>query len=116
MGIGAHSENPPPNYTVGQDNRALNMTTIQYLVNNKTNNGLGWPAGSIDSISGVYQGDPGSTGVGLWGTNIPLNSPHPGGANGLVCDGSVHFLSDMMTLDVLGRLATRDDGQVVQAD
>jgi prepilin-type N-terminal cleavage/methylation domain-containing protein/prepilin-type processing-associated H-X9-DG protein len=120
LGIGAHCENPPPNYTVGdldgQDNRAFNMTTIQYQVNDKTNNGLGWLAGAEDSTTGTFAGDPGSTGVGEDGTNIPLNSPHPSGANGLLCDGSVHFLSDAMTLDVLGRLATRDDGQVVQVD
>jgi hypothetical protein len=34
----------------------------------------------------------------------------------MLCDGSVHFLSDTMTLDILGRLAARDDGQVVQID
>jgi prepilin-type N-terminal cleavage/methylation domain-containing protein len=120
LGIGAHSINPPPNYTVGdldgQDNRAFNMTTIQYQVNNKNNNGTGWPAGSQDTYTGTYEGDCGSTGVCEDGNNIPLNSAHPAGANGLLCDGSVHFLSDDMTLDTLGRLATRDDGKVVQVD
>ena len=120
LGIGAHSMNPPPNYTVGdldgQDNRAFNMTTIQYQVNNKDNNGAGWPAGSMDTSLGTWEGDCGSTGVCEDGNNIPLNSPHPGGANGLLCDGSVHYLGDDMVLEVLGRLATRDDGRVVQVD
>jgi prepilin-type N-terminal cleavage/methylation domain-containing protein len=120
LGIGAHCEQPPPNYVVGdldgQDNRAFNLTTIQYQVNNKTNNGVGWPAGTQDPSTGTWEGDCGSTGVCEDGTNIPLNSSHPAGANGLLCDGSVHFLGDMMTLDVLGRLATRDDGQIVQVE
>jgi prepilin-type N-terminal cleavage/methylation domain-containing protein/prepilin-type processing-associated H-X9-DG protein len=116
LGIGAHSINPPPNYLTGQDNRAFNVTTIQYQVNNKSNNGTGWPAGSMDSYTNTYEGDCGSTGVCEDGNNIPLNSPHPGGANGLMCDGSVHYLGDDMTLEVLGRLATRDDGKVVQVD
>jgi prepilin-type N-terminal cleavage/methylation domain-containing protein/prepilin-type processing-associated H-X9-DG protein len=120
LGIGAHCENPPPNYTVGdldgQDNRAFNMTTIQYQVNNKNNNGAGWPAGSQDPSTGTWEGDCGSTGVCEDGNNIPLNSAHPGGANGVLCDGSVHFLGDDMTLGVLGQLATRDDGQFVQVD
>ena len=120
LGIGAHSENSPPNYTVGdldgQDNRAFNVTTVQYQVNNKTNNGQGWPAGSQDSSTGTWEGDCGTTGVCEDGNNIPLNSAHPHGANGLLCDGSVHFLSDDLTLDVLGRLATRDDGRVAQVD
>jgi prepilin-type processing-associated H-X9-DG protein len=43
------------------------------------------------------------------GANTPLNSAHPGGVNVALADGSVRFLADDMSLDTLGRLATRDD-------
>jgi len=44
---------------------------------------------------------------------VPLNSAHGGGASVGFCDGSVRFLSDATEVAVLGRLATRDDGQTV---
>ena len=48
--------------------------------------------------------------------NAPLTSAHSGGVLACRADGSVQFLADTTTLDVLARLATRDDGQVVQLD
>jgi prepilin-type N-terminal cleavage/methylation domain-containing protein len=36
-----------------------------------------------------------------------IRSEHPGGANGVACDGSVHFLSENMDLKVLAALCTR---------
>jgi prepilin-type N-terminal cleavage/methylation domain-containing protein/prepilin-type processing-associated H-X9-DG protein len=84
-------------------NRASNQTTIRYQINRKS----GWPAG----------GDCGGTGVcERSGSNIPLNSAHPGGVNAAFVDGSVRFLSEFMPLDMLARLATRDDGQAVSTD
>jgi prepilin-type N-terminal cleavage/methylation domain-containing protein/prepilin-type processing-associated H-X9-DG protein len=118
FGIGAHDAGQPPNYSVadmtGGDNRAFNMTTIQYAINNKSNNGTGWPMGSFTpdygiTGTGMWSGDCG-TGVCNQGDNIPLNSPHPGGVTASFCDGSVHFLGQSMALGVLGQLATRDDG------
>lgn len=103
----------PPNYSwpnPNYDNRAMNETTIKYTINNNSNNGLGWP---------VPGGGPGqstvcpSTGVCTDGNNTPLNSAHPGGVNAVFCDGSVRFLTDGTSLDVLARAATRDDGQTV---
>ena len=44
-------------------------------------------------------------------TMINMSSNHPGGANALFADGSVRFLVDSTPLEVLGRMATRDDGQ-----
>jgi len=40
-------------------------------------------------------------------------SDHPGGANGLFADGSVHFLSDSLDLKTLEAICTRRGGEVV---
>ncbi len=45
--------------------------------------------------------------------NTVLNSRHPGGAQGLFVDGSVHFLSETMELSTLLALGSRDDGEVL---
>lgn len=42
-----------------------------------------------------------------------LRSDHPAGAHGLMCDGSVHMLSDEIALQVLLSLASRDGGELV---
>jgi len=44
------------------------------------------------------------------GVNNPLQSPHPGGLLVAMVDGSVQFISDKIDLEVLLRLAIRDDG------
>jgi prepilin-type N-terminal cleavage/methylation domain-containing protein/prepilin-type processing-associated H-X9-DG protein len=49
---------------------------------------------------------------GLWG----LSSRHPGGANVLLCDGSVRFLKDSVGLQVLWAIGSRAQGEVVSAD
>jgi len=89
---------PPPQH--GRDCRNFQMTTIRYQMNRKT----GWPAGADGT------GNCATTGVCInVGTNIPLNSAHPGGVQALMCDGSVRFLRDTMPVNVLAQLATRDD-------
>ena len=50
---------------------------------------------------------------GLHIYNTPLMSDHPGGANVVMTDGSVHFLSESMEVGTLHRLANRMDGKVV---
>lgn len=42
-----------------------------------------------------------------------IASLHPGGANAVFADGSTHFLSEMLPLDVIGPLCTRDNNDVV---
>ncbi|MDB5342769.1 MAG: hypothetical protein JWP89_1146 [Schlesneria sp.] len=97
--IGVKSATSPPKFNAPDpDNRSSNEVTIRYPINKKT----GW----ADNVAG--------TGVGSYvGANTPLNSAHTGGVHVLLADGSVRFLSDSLGLDVLARLATRDDGQVL---
>ena len=47
----------------------------------------------------------------LWG----FGSWHPGGANFVYCDGSVHFLSDTTDMSVLYSLGTYKGGEPVQS-
>jgi prepilin-type N-terminal cleavage/methylation domain-containing protein/prepilin-type processing-associated H-X9-DG protein len=94
----------PKNGTNVGDARHFQMTTVRYQINWKR----GWPDGV---------GDCGGTGIcDNVGANIPLNSAHSGGVNGLMGDGSVRFLRDSTALDVLGRLAIHDDGTVFTLD
>jgi prepilin-type processing-associated H-X9-DG protein len=82
----------------GGDNRAFNVTTVRYQINQKR----GWTDAP---------GNCGSQGVcDNTGQNIPLNAAHSGGVNILLGDGSVRFLADSTNLSILGLLATRDDG------
>jgi prepilin-type N-terminal cleavage/methylation domain-containing protein/prepilin-type processing-associated H-X9-DG protein len=45
--------------------------------------------------------------------NKAFGSMHPGGCQFVFCDGSVHLIPDNIDINVLGRLAERDDGEVV---
>jgi prepilin-type processing-associated H-X9-DG protein len=38
---------------------------------------------------------------------------HPGGANALFADGSVHFLNELITAPLVAALVTRAGGEVV---
>jgi prepilin-type N-terminal cleavage/methylation domain-containing protein/prepilin-type processing-associated H-X9-DG protein len=84
------------------DARGQTYTTIRYKINQKT----GW----VPHAAGVGVSNPRWDGEDA---NVPLVSPHPGGVNVLVGDGSVRFLTDSTDLLMLARFATRDDGQVV---
>ena len=57
-----------------------------------------------------------NTGVGTddlyYGANKPLLSAHPGGVSGLYVDGSVRFLADNTSIQVLWNASNRDDGSV----
>lgn len=48
--------------------------------------------------------------------NNEMWSDHPGGASALYCDGSVHFLRETMTTQVLGALCSRGLLDVVSED
>ncbi|MCE9630178.1 MAG: DUF1559 domain-containing protein [Planctomycetia bacterium] len=96
--LGACNTQRPPNYACNSAGFAI--TTLRYAVNQKT----GWPNGGNCAGTGV---------CGLEANHVPLNSAHGGGASVAFCDGSVRLLADATDVVALGRLATRDDGQVV---
>jgi len=48
-----------------------------------------------------------------WNTSMGFKSRHPGGAQFVFCDGSVHFLSETMNYDMYQRLGDRRDGRPV---
>ena len=45
-----------------------------------------------------------------------VNSRHPGGANVLFADGSVHFLKSSISIKTYWALGTRGNGEVVSSD
>jgi prepilin-type processing-associated H-X9-DG protein/prepilin-type N-terminal cleavage/methylation domain-containing protein len=45
-----------------------------------------------------------------------LSSYHPGGANVLMCDGSVKFLKDSINMQTIWALGSRAQGEIVSAD
>ena len=47
-----------------------------------------------------------------WWGGCNWRSRHPGGANFVMVDGSVHFVEDTIDLVVLANLAARNDGNV----
>jgi len=44
-----------------------------------------------------------------------IRSLHPGGANGLFCDGSARFLTESMDLNTLAAICTRAGGEIVES-
>ena len=73
--------------------RVFNTTVLRYEINHK------------DSVDEGIEGNA--------GRNRPLTSAHIVGVNVVHVDGSVHFLSDRTSIDVLYNLADRDDGNII---
>jgi len=73
-----------------------NITTVRYPINDKK-----WVA--VRSVGKSRFGE----------LNKTIQSAHPGGANVLFADGSVHFLEETINISTLRSLACRNDGQVV---
>ena len=65
------------------------------------------PNCSVDSVASNTIWNP-----GMW----TLSSRHPGGANVVMADGSVHFLKESTNLQALWSLGSRAQGEVLSAD
>jgi prepilin-type N-terminal cleavage/methylation domain-containing protein/prepilin-type processing-associated H-X9-DG protein len=50
-----------------------------------------------------------------WGVSTGFKSQHTGGCNFVFCDGSVHFLTDNISMATYVYLGCRNDGQVIDA-
>jgi prepilin-type N-terminal cleavage/methylation domain-containing protein/prepilin-type processing-associated H-X9-DG protein len=93
--------NAPAKSNGGVDYRPFNTQTVRYQINtvfaksdSTTANGA-WPSGTDRN------------------QNMPIRSSHPGGAQVLMADGSVRFLTNPTSLNVLFALSARADGQAV---
>ena len=75
--------------------RMINLTVIAHRINEKS--ALAYGA------------------MGNCGPNQPLRSPHVGGVDVTMADGSTRFLSDGTEFQVLCNLANRKDGKVISA-
>jgi len=104
---GAITSQGPHGWTMGcsststgvTDVRVFNTSTTRYQINQR---GI------------VSNGTTGSTGVNQnTGMNIPFSSGHSGGANMLMGDGSVRFMSNSTALATLQWLSTRAGGEVL---
>ncbi len=82
-----------PAATTAQDQRNFNLTCVSQPINSKSTLAYGV--------------------LGNCGPNSPIQSVHPGGANVLMADGSVHFLSEALDFTILCNLANRDDGNAI---
>jgi len=82
--------------------RVFNTTTVRYPINFKDFD-------FIDtSLSGIGPGIQANC-----ARNIPLSSPHPGGAHVLSVGGDVRFLQEETDMEILYNLADRNDGFVL---
>jgi len=113
---GTYTTSQPPNGTtnVTADFQTYNCTTVRYRINQVTgfNSANVTPTGTSGGFGDPREGVMMTPGSGN-GSNFPICSPHPGGAQVLFGDGSVRYLTNDMSLSNLGRLATRDDGGIL---
>ena len=86
----------PPSYQNGGDNRSFNCTTTRWMINQR---GLGnnCSNGTCDNT----------------GANIPFSSGHSGGAQMLMGDGSVRFVTASTALTTLQWMSSRAGGEII---
>jgi prepilin-type N-terminal cleavage/methylation domain-containing protein/prepilin-type processing-associated H-X9-DG protein len=74
--------------------------------------GAGW----ADYGSEFYTDGDGSNEHTNYSSNNEIYAFHPGGANALFADGSVHFLKDTISVRSVAALVTRAGGEILSAD
>jgi prepilin-type N-terminal cleavage/methylation domain-containing protein/prepilin-type processing-associated H-X9-DG protein len=95
------------------DSHTYNLCTIAYPVNAK-NRDMSCSGNDTTGATNVSHAAACKAG-GTCGPNTPIQSYHNGGANTVFCDGSVRFLNQSLSLDVLFNYADRDDANMVPA-
>lgn len=97
-GMAGYPNDPVPLDEIkGSNVFAYNLTTLRYAINDTK--WLSVPQAGKSSFGEL---------------NKTLHADHPGGANVLLADGSVRFLTDETEMSLLRRLGCRYDGLVVQ--
>ena len=91
--------------------RVGNTTAVRFPINSRVD-GNGALVNGINT-NALIAGGAAATGDGTYsndsGANSGIYSAHPGGSNVLLADGSVKFLRDALSMQVLIQLCTRDD-------
>ncbi len=70
-----------------------------------------YPYSSMGCTAGVFNTNKIQTG---WADLATFRSDHPGGVNMVMVDGSVHFIDENISADLLNYLANRNDGKVIE--
>lgn len=89
--LGTKAKGTPPEYS-SPSLSSWNVTSVRYGINTPNYD-----------LPGIHNNH---------GSNNPIVSTHPGGAQIAFADASVHFVSEETEINVLKRLATRDDSQL----
>ena len=71
---------------------------------------------SLAGAQGRQNGIRGGTCMVNCTSNNEIYSFHPGGANALFVDGSVHFIKDVASVQLIAALVTRAGGEIISAD
>jgi prepilin-type N-terminal cleavage/methylation domain-containing protein/prepilin-type processing-associated H-X9-DG protein len=71
---------------------------------------------SLAGAQGRQNGIRGGTCMINCTSNNEIYSFHPGGANALFVDGSVHFIKDIASVQLVAALVTRAAGEIISAD
>jgi prepilin-type N-terminal cleavage/methylation domain-containing protein/prepilin-type processing-associated H-X9-DG protein len=95
---------------------AIDITDLAFQ--GESNVGAPWIYGYHSTSSYWHSAPPGSRSCEFGSSRImtTANSKHPGGVNVALCDGSVHFVTNDIALNVWRALGTRNGGEVVNMD
>lgn len=69
-----------------------------------------------DTLDANNGANPPCNQLAAWNTSMGFKSKHPGGAQFLMCDGSVHFIPEEIDYDMYQRMGDRRDGKNVDLD
>jgi prepilin-type N-terminal cleavage/methylation domain-containing protein/prepilin-type processing-associated H-X9-DG protein len=109
-------------------NSCSSMLASTTTANDSSTTGQNWSFGVFGDSMGTMDLPPNSSFPSCLNTTFngatskqnpgifPLTSFHPGGANVLMADGSVHFLKNSTNMQVIWCLGSRNQGEVVSSD